>query len=185
MDAPRAAVRLSAIVALAAAALLVVLSAMDAPARASPVLAQDGSPFAVPGEAGVHKATWNGKPVIVVVTTQARLDAVDVLRGKGSATPHEDLRGGLAIFALSAKSTHLGCTVGFVTSLGASTDVADYDGDGMNDGRIMDPCHQAQWDAYHRGRLQRGPAGGDLPVLDLQLRDGLLYATGFDPPVGT
>jgi Rieske Fe-S protein len=86
---------------------------------------------------------------------------------------------------LSAKSTHLGCTVGWNAQLGASKDIADYDGDGVNDGRILDPCHQGQWDAFHRGEPQPGtPAPARLAGLDVRIVDGHLEGTGFDGPVG-
>lgn len=75
--------------------------------------------------------------------------------------------------------------MGFNAGLGASRLVSDYDGDGANDGRLMDACHQMQWDPYNRGALVVGPP--DLPrlaVLDLAVEDGRLVATGFDGPVG-
>ncbi|HJQ93467.1 MAG TPA: hypothetical protein VJ874_04180, partial [Candidatus Thermoplasmatota archaeon] len=114
-------------------------------------------------------------------------DAVERLRGPGESTPSIALPGhpGLRLFALSAYSTHLGCTVGFNTGLGASKDIGDYDGDGSPDGRMLDPCHQGQWDVYHRGVEVPGTTtGGPMAVLDVRIVDGALVATQFDGPVG-
>jgi Rieske Fe-S protein len=89
------------------------------------------------------------------------------------------------MFAISAKSTHLGCTVGFNKGLGASRDVADYDGDGLPDGRMLDPCHQDQWDVFHRGvAMPNQFAQARMALLDLHVQDGQLVGTHYDGPVG-
>lgn len=147
----------------------------------------DHTPMPLPTAEGYYLGAWNNVPVAIVVTTAQRLAAVDLDRGAGSATPsiavpgHPELR----MFALSAKSTHLGCTVGFNKGLGASKDIPDYDGDGVPDGRMLDPCHQGQWDVYHRGAPVRGtPAPARMAVLDLSVHDGRLVGTHFDGPIG-
>jgi Rieske Fe-S protein len=148
---------------------------------------EDASPMAIPNATGYYLGAWNHLPVAVIVTTEVRLAGVDALRGPGSATPSIAVPGhpGLRMFALSAKSTHLGCTVGFRPGLGASRDIADYDGDGLPDGRMMDPCSQSQWDPYDHGKVLPGqPAKVDLAALDLRIEDGKLVGTHYDGPVG-
>ena len=117
----------------------------------------------------------------------AILDGVERQHGEGEATPAIDLGGGLSAFALSAKSTHRGCTVGFNAGLGASKAVADYDGDGSPDGRMLDPCGHGQWDVYHQGAPQPGTPTNErrMASLRIELRpDGTLLGQGFDGPVG-
>lgn len=185
MDAPRAAVRLSVVVVAALLVALVTVSVVKDGAQAhAPITARDGSVFLLPGSPGVYEAQWVDEEVLVVVTTQARLDAVERLRGEGEATDAEPLPGGLAVFAMSARSTFLGCTGRFMSELAASRDIADYDGDGANDGRFMDVCHQGQWDVFHRGEPVSGPTEGRLAALRIELRDGQVWGSGFDGPVG-
>jgi Rieske Fe-S protein len=186
MDVPGAAVRLGAFAGVAVLVALAFASLGEEREAWTPVMAADGSPFLAPKQAGVHEALWNGRPVVVIVTTQAHLAGVDELRGAGAASQAVDLPGGLALFALSGQSTHLGCTVAFMPGLGASKDIPDYDGDGLPDGRLMDRCHQGQWDAFHRGAEVPGtPTGGRLPALAVEVRaDGSVWGQGFDGPVG-
>jgi Rieske Fe-S protein len=185
MDAPRIAVRVAA---LSAVGLLVVLLFTTAGQRGAaaftPVTDKAGLPMTVPTAPGRTLALWNDLPVTVYVVNRSELDGVDAVRGRGSATPSIDVPAGLRLFVLSAKSTHLGCTVGFNAGLGASLDVPDYDGDGLNDGRILDPCGQGQWDAFHRGEHVAGPGERRLPSLVVQVRNGALYGSGYDGPVG-
>lgn len=144
-------------------------------------------PLPVPTGPGVSYGTWNFVPVMVVVAPASVLDGVDAQRGEGAATPSVSFPGdpSLRMFALSAKSTHLGCTVGFAPSLGASRDISDYDIDGRIDGRALDPCGQGQWDVFHRGMPVAGPTRDRaLAPLDVFVEDGYLYATHFDGPVG-
>lgn len=144
-------------------------------------------PMPMPPGPGITYGTWLGHPVIVVVAPATLLQGVDSQRGTGQATPSVPFPAdpSLRLFALSAKSTHLGCTVGFNTGLGASRDIADYDLDGRVDGRILDPCGQGQWDAYNRGAPVAGPTRDrSLAVLDVFVKDGALHATHFDGQVG-
>lgn len=186
MDVPRSAVRLSVVVVAALLVVLVAVSVVEDGAQATAaVTTRDGSPFPLPTEPGVYEAQWIDKEVLVVVTTQAHLDAVERVRGDGEATEAERLPGGLAVFALSARSTFLGCTGRFMPELGASKDIADYDGDGMPDGRFMDACHQGQWDVFHRGEPVPGTlTEGRLAALRVEVHDGRLWGSGFDGPVG-
>lgn len=188
MDVPRLAVRIGVLASVAVLVSLVVLSVSD---RGDPVplhvVDADGNPMAVPSEPGYTIGEWNGVPVAVVVATTEQLEGVERWRGEGEATPSVEVPGrpGLRLFALSAHSSHLGCTVGFNAGLGASKDIPDYDGDGEPDGRMLDPCHQGQWDVYHRGVEVPGtPTGGRMAVLDVSIVDGRLMATGFDGPTG-
>lgn len=188
MDAPKAAVRVSVLAVLALLVTLTVLSVSQrGPGAQAMVLDATGEPLVVPHQEGVTKGTWVGQPVLVVVTRSAVLAGVDQAYGKGAATPSLDLGGGLRVFVLSAKSTHLGCTVGFNAGLGASKAVADYDGDGLPDGRMLDPCHQGQWDVYHRGAPQPGTPTNGLSMASLRIAlrsDGTLWGDGFDGHVG-
>lgn len=183
----RRALRLAAgatlLVAFAVAALLLPQSDDLAPA---PLEARGGGALAVPSAAGVTPATWMGTPVLVFVVPAERLAGVEAARGPGEATPSVEVPGHpeLRLFALSAKSTARGCTVGLNAGLGASLDIEDYDLDGQRDGRILDPCYHGQWDPYHRGAPVHGPAPARLAVLDVQVDGGVLVATGFDGPVG-
>jgi nitrite reductase/ring-hydroxylating ferredoxin subunit len=70
------------------------------------------------------------------------------------------------------KCKHLGCTVGFNAGLGGSKDVEDYDEDGANDGRILCPCHQGQYDIYDLARNVPGtPPPAPLDVIRFNIGD--------------
>jgi Rieske Fe-S protein len=148
------------------------------------VMGPDGTALLVAPELGVTPATWQAQPVLVFVVNASILEGVEAHRGEGEATRAVALAGGLRLFVLSAKSTFLGCTVGFNAELGASLDVADYDGDGRVDSRLLDPCHHGQWDAFHDGRPVVGFAPERLSALHVELRDGVVFGTGFDGNVG-
>lgn len=188
MDAPRAAVRIGVLAGVAVLVGLVATSISDRGAAVTlHILDDDGDPMAVPLEAGYTIGRWDGVPVGVVVATADQLAGVERWRGEEEATPSVAVPGrpGLRLFALSAHSTHLGCTVGFNQGLGASRDIPDYDGDGALDGRMLDPCHHGQWDVYNRGAEVPGTAtGGRMAVLDVRVAAGKLVATGFDGPTG-
>src|SRR5688572_601693 len=188
MDAPRIAVRIGVLASVAVLVSLVVLSVSD---KGDPVplsvMDRDGNPMAIPTGPGYTVGVWNDVPVAIVVAKAEQLQGVERWRGEGEATPSVELPGrpGLRLFALSAASTHLGCTVGFNTGLGASSDIPDYDGDGEPDGRMLDPCHHGQWDVYNRGvQVRNTLTGGRMAVLDVYIEDGRLMATGFDGPTG-
>lgn len=183
---PKSLVRASvAAVAVLSCGLLFVALLPHPSITATPLRAKDNaSPAVVPEEEGWTLAVWDNLPVLLLVVPEERLAGVESARGEGSATPSIPWGTGLRLMAFSAKSTHLGCTVGFNANLGASRDIADYDGDGVNDGRIMDPCSQSTWDPYHNAKPVQGPAPTRLASLDVQVRDGELVATGYDGPVG-
>lgn len=188
MQGVRQAVRIAAGLTCALALLMLLVAAVH-PGRLPglPLQTKDGSPLAVPVAAGVSEARWAGKPVLVFVVPASSLAGVAALRGEDAPTPSiaHPQDPALRIFVLSATSTHMGCTVRWTASLGASRDIADYDGDGRADGRIIDPCHQGQWDAYHHGEPVVGPTcGRRLAALNVSYADGRLLADSFDGPVG-
>jgi hypothetical protein len=166
----------------ASVALLTILSFVptltDSSRQPVAVMTRDGDVFALQAREGIYEAQWKDSPVLVVVTKQAILDGVTRERGAGEATPALLLPGGLAVFVISAKST-------FLPSLGASRDIADYDLDGLPDGRFIDSCHQGQWDIYNRGApLPNTNTGGRLASLRIQLEGSTLWGYSFDGPVG-
>lgn len=173
-----------------AAAVVVLLYLAASPpagAETSGLLDESGNPMPAPTSLGVVKGSWDGIPVLVITVNQAQLAGVDVVRGPGSATPSAPVPGyeGWRVFALSAVSTHLGCSVAWMPDLGASRDIPDYDMDGVVDGRLMDQCHQGQWDAFNQAAPFAGtPAPAALAVLDVRVVDGILVAASFDGPIG-
>ncbi|MHB1262227.1 MAG: QcrA and Rieske domain-containing protein [Thermoplasmatota archaeon] len=120
----------------------------------------------------VQVGEWGGIPAIVYVVRKATLEASSRLRGYNTAQhaiQHPD-DSALAVLAYGGKCTHLGCTVGFNRTLGASVDVEDYDGDGVSEGRAMCPCHQSQFDLFDLGRNMPGqPAPRPLDALPIRL----------------
>lgn len=161
---------------------LVVASLVAAPgSHAAPLLSETGEPFRLEQNQTWQHATWHRLPVLVLVTSPAKLAGVDALRGHGEATPSLTIPVlNLEVVVFSAKSTHLGCTVVFRPDLPASADIADYDGDGVNDGALFDPCGQSRWDAFHDGRVIAGPPGlKDMPRLRFHFEDGQIIGTGY------
>lgn len=93
---------------------------------------------------------WNFLPAIVYMVKMDTLKASAQKRGYNTAqfaVPHPD-NDSYAILVYRGKCKHLGCTVGWNGALGGSADVEDYNGDGINEGRILCPCHQGQYDIY-------------------------------------
>ncbi|MES2154624.1 MAG: Rieske 2Fe-2S domain-containing protein [bacterium] len=82
---------------------------------------------------------------------------VDVLRGSSQTRGFNTAQHAVevpgdakhAVLAYVGKCKHLGCTVGWNGGYGGSLDVEDYDGDGVNDGRILCPCHGGQYDIHN------------------------------------
>ncbi len=120
----------------------------------------------------VQVGEWGGIPAIVYKVRKASLEASSGIRGYNTAQhaiQHPD-DSSLAILAYGGKCTHLGCTVGFNRTLGASVDIEDYDGDGAPDGRVMCPCHQSQFDIFDLGRnMPAQPAPRPLDALPIRL----------------
>lgn len=98
----------------------------------------------------VVTAEWNFLPAVIYKVKKASLAGSSAKRGynTGQFAVQHPTEPDMAIMAYRGKCKHLGCTVGFNTGLGASKDVADYDEDGLNEGRILCPCHQGQYDIH-------------------------------------
>lgn len=95
-------------------------------------------------------AEWNYLPAVVYLVKSAVLRASSQVRGYNTgqhAQPHPE-DSDFAIMVYEGKCKHLGCTVGWNSAFGSSKDVEDYDKDGLNEGRILCPCHQGQYDIY-------------------------------------
>ena len=116
---------------------------------------------------------WNHRPAIVYKVKRSALDMAAKIRGRDTlafAVDHPTEPDHM-ILAYDGKCTHLGCTVGWGPELGASRDVADYDGDGIKDGRVLCPCHQAQYDIHDLATHMEGtPAPRPLGVLKIRLQ---------------
>ncbi|MGB1696824.1 MAG: ubiquinol-cytochrome c reductase iron-sulfur subunit [Thermoplasmatota archaeon] len=128
---------------------------------------------------GVYTAQWGTEgwhPVVVYVVDRAILEASTKLRGVDTAQFALALPGtDRLVLAYHGSCKHLGCTVGWDGALGGSKDVPDYDGDGVNDGRVLCPCHQAQYDIYDLGTHVPGtPAPEPLDVIKIAWDNGVL-----------
>ena len=182
-DFVKATVAAAAATALGVGALSTVLPILDgsSPATTSPIIRRPSpggppTPVRVADLAGdpvvVLTAEWNYLPAIVYKVRVATLQASALFRGYNTgqyaiAHPTEP---DLAILAYDGKCTHLGCTVGFNKTLGASVDVRDYDGDDVPDGRVLCPCHQAQFDVFDLAKNMPGtPAPRPLDAMVIQL----------------
>lgn len=98
----------------------------------------------------VLTAEWNFLPAVVYKVRRATLEGSAERRGynTGQYALQHPTEPDHAILLYEGKCKHLGCTVGWDGSLPASADVADYNDDGVNDGRILCPCHQGQYDIF-------------------------------------
>lgn len=115
---------------------------------------------------------WRDERVIVLklelasLANSAVLHDRDTLRHAAEIPGEPDHR----LVAYSSASTHLGCTVQFADWLGASPEHPDLDGDSEPEGRLLDPCHHAQYDVHNLGRhVERTPGNGDLWPLKLRI----------------
>jgi Rieske Fe-S protein len=93
---------------------------------------------------------WGFLPAAIYMVRTDILRAAAAKRGynTGQFAVAHPTEGNYSIMVYRAKCKHLGCTVGWNGGLGGSKDVEDYDLDGLNDGRILCPCHQGQYDIY-------------------------------------
>jgi Rieske Fe-S protein len=102
---------------------------------------------------------WGFLPAIVYMVK------ADVLRGSSAYQGYNTAQHAVqhptqskyALMVYRGKCKHLGCTVGWNGALGAAKPEVgkeDYDGDGINDGRILCPCHQGQYDIHNLARNQ-------------------------------
>lgn len=133
------------------------------------------------GEAPVVvTAEWNFLPAVVYKVRRGTLEGSTKKRGYNTAqfaVAHPD--GNHLIMVYDGKCKHLGCTVGFLESLGGSTDVPDYDEDGFPDGRILCPCHQGQYDIYNLALNVPGtPPPAPLNVIEFDVKSWADDVTG-------
>ncbi len=120
----------------------------------------------VPGDG--PKAEYSFLPAKVYKVKVDTLKASSAKRGYNTAQHAVEFPGDnkYAILAYVGKCKHLGCTVAWNSGLGGAKDVDDYDGDGINDGRILCPCHQGQYDIYDLALNQPGtPPPAPLNVI--------------------
>ncbi len=123
-------------------------------------------------------AEFAGKSAIVLKVPLATLRAAADARGYDTgqyAVRHPD-EPDAALLVYDGQCTHLGCIVGWDQRLGASLDFPDYDEDGKEDGRLLCPCHQSQFDVYDLANNLPGmPAKRPLdviPFLIMPSKDG-------------
>jgi Rieske Fe-S protein len=107
----------------------------------------------------VVTAEWNFLPAVIYKVKVAALQGSSAAQGYNTAQHAIEVPGesAHAVIAYIGKCKHLGCTVGWNAQLGAAKPEVgkeDYDGDGINDGRILCPCHQGQYDIYNLARNQ-------------------------------
>jgi Rieske Fe-S protein len=124
----------------------------------------------------VVTAEWNFLPAVLYKVKVDALKGSAGVQGYNTAQhaiehPRESAH---AILAYIGKCKHLGCTVGWNGALGAAISdkvgKEDYDGDGINDGRILCPCHQGQYDIYNLALNQPGtPPPQPLNVIRINI----------------
>ncbi len=128
-------------------------------AGAGPVIRRDPAtnakiPITIDDLAGdapvVVTAEWAFLPAVVYKVKKSVLEASAAKRGYNTAqhAVQHPTEPDNAILVYDGKCKHLGCTVGWNGGLGGSADIPDYNEDGVNDGRILCPCHQGQYDIY-------------------------------------
>src|SRR5688500_248453 len=122
----------------------------------------------------VVTAEWNFLPAVVYKVKKKVLEASAQKRGYNTgqhAFQHPE-EADMAIMVYQGKCKHLGCTVGFNAGLGGSKDEADYDKDGLPDGRILCPCHQGQYDIHDLAKNVPGtPPPAPLNVISFDVRN--------------
>lgn len=121
----------------------------------------------------VVTAEWNFLPAVVYKVRRSILESSSEKRGYNTAQfalqhPTEPQN---AILVYDGKCKHLGCTVGWNGELGGSADIPDYNEDGFNDGRILCPCHQGQYDIYDLALNVPGtPPPAPLNVIEFDVK---------------
>ena len=115
---------------------------------------------------------WGYLPAMVYMVKQDALKASSKARGINTAqfaVPHPT-DSSYAILVYRGKCKHLGCTVGWNGLFGASKDIEDYNGDGINEGRILCPCHQGQYDIHNLARNVPGtPPPAPLDIIRMRI----------------
>lgn len=128
----------------------------------------------------VVTAEWNFLPAVVYKVKNDILQASSKKRGYNTAQfalAHPD--GEHTILLYDGKCKHLGCTVGFLANKPASKDIADYNEDGFNDGGVLCPCHQGQYDIYDLAvNIPGTPPPAPLNVIEFDLQNFTDDVTG-------
>lgn len=120
---------------------------------------------------------WHFLPAIVYMVKQSVLKKSSEYHGYNTAqfAVQHPTNPDYALMVYEGKCKHLGCTVGWNGGLGAAKPEVgkeDYDGDGLNDGRILCPCHQGQYDIHNLARNQPAtPPPQPLNVLVFNVGD--------------
>ena len=129
----------------------------------------------------VLTAEWNFLPAVVYKVKKSVLEGSSKKRGYNTAqfAVQHPTEPDHAIIAYEGKCKHLGCTVGWDGNLGGSADVPDYDEDGFNDGGILCPCHQGQYDIHNLALNRPGtPPPAPLNVIEFDVKGWSDEATG-------
>ncbi len=120
----------------------------------------------------VVTAEWSFLPAVVYKVRKSVLEGSAAKRGYNTAqhAVQHPTEPDNAILVYDGKCKHLGCTVGWNAGLGGSADVPDYNEDGVNDGRILCPCHQGQYDIYDLAKNVPGtPPPSPLNVIQAKV----------------
>lgn len=124
-----------------------------------------------------HVGEWMFHAAVVYKVRTSTLEASSAARGYNTgqwALQHPDEPEN-AVLAYDGRCTHLGCTVGYNKTLGASKDIPTYE-PGLTTGRVLCPCHQAQFDVFDLAKHVPGtPAPRPLEVIPIRWgpeRDG-------------
>lgn len=129
----------------------------------------------------VVPAEWNFLPAIVYKVKKATLQGSSDFRGYNTAqfAVQHPTEPDHVIMVYDGKCKHLGCTIGWDSKLKASDDKPDYDEDGFNDGRVLCPCHQGQYDIHDLALNVPGtPPPAPLNVIEFDVKSWTDDATG-------
>jgi Rieske Fe-S protein len=121
----------------------------------------------------VVTAEWNFLPAVVYKVKKSVLEASSNKRAINTAqfALQHPTESDHAILVYDGKCKHLGCTIGFLDNKPASKDVADYDEDGFNDGGVLCPCHQGQYDIYNLAlNVPATPPPAPLNVIEFDVK---------------
>lgn len=121
----------------------------------------------------VVTAEWNFLPAVIYKVRKDILTASSTKRGlnTGQHAVQHPTEPEHAILVYDGKCKHLGCTIGFDKTLGASKDVSDYNEDGFNDGSVLCPCHLGRYDIYNLAVNVPGtPPPAPLNVIEFDVK---------------
>ena len=121
----------------------------------------------------VVTAEWNFLPAVIYKVRKDILQGSSAYRkyNTGQYALQHPEEPDMALMVYRGKCKHLGCTVGFNKGLGAAKDREDYNGDGLNDGRILCPCHQGQYDIHDLAKNVPGtPPPAPLDVIEFDVK---------------